>query len=138
MPTQALKEEHRAYVSAARWAVVASSWLYAGGVVLQVFCIGMVLLAGQGAWLETHRLVGHWIGLAAILALVNGLAARLPWPYLALAGGLVVLHGLQYAFIGAAGGSFVRAFHAANAVILFWLAVHLGQRVSGLLRRTVL
>ncbi len=46
MTTQTLKRP--TYVTAARWTFLASSWLYAGGVALQVFCIGMVFLAGQG------------------------------------------------------------------------------------------
>ena len=134
MTTQTLKAKRQGYVGAARWAFVAACWLYAAGVVLQVFCIGMVFLAGQGQYLEVHRAVGHGVGTFAILALLGGLFSKLPRKLLMGAFGLVLLHGLQYAFIGA-GGSFVRAFHAVNAVLLFWLAASLAQQARRVLRQ---
>lgn len=73
----------------------------------------MVFLAGQGAWLELHRALGHSLGFPAIAAPLAGFFGRLPRPLLALSLGLFVLHGLQYAFVES--GSFVRAFHAVNA-----------------------
>lgn len=133
MTSQTLKGERRAYVSLARWVLIASCWLYAGGVVLQVFAVGMVFLSGQGGWLETHRMVGHGLGLVAVAAPLAGFFGRLPRSMLVASFGLFVLHGLQYAFIES--GTFVRAFHAVNAVLLFWLAVYLGQVVLRSLRR---
>ena len=118
----------------ARWSLVAACRLFAGGVAFQVFCVGMVLLAGQGAWLEVHRSAGSALGLLVFLALASAFAARLPRRLLAAAAGLFLLYGLQFAFVGAPGGSFVRAFHAVNAVALFWLATYLGRKVSELAR----
>lgn len=132
MAVQTLKPSRPAYVQAARWAFVALCWLYAAGVAAQLFGVGMVFLAGQGAWLEVHRTVGHLIGFATPLALVSAFVARLPWPLLALTFGLIVLHGLQYTFIES--GGVVRALHALNALVLFGLAAYLGGRVFGLLR----
>ena len=125
MTTQTLSSARRGYVNVARWSLVIAGWLYAVGVVLQVFCIGMVFLAGQGQWLEVHRTIGHSVGLPAIVALLSAVVARLPRQLLLAALGLVLLHGLQYAFVGAANGSFLRAFHAVDAVLLFWLATYL-------------
>ncbi len=135
MTTQTLRTERQGYVRVARWSFVTACWLYAVGVTLQVFCIGMVFLAGQGGWLGLHRTVGHSIGFFAILALLSGLFARLPWRLLMGALGLFLLHGLQYAFLEASGGSFVRAFHAVDAVLLFWLAMSLAQQARRVLGR---
>lgn len=92
----------------------------------------MVLLVGQGGWLEVHRAIGHALGLFAIVTPLVGLLGRLPRSLLVAAFGLFVLHGLQYAFIESS--SFVRALHAVNAVTLFWLATFLAQRTLKLPR----
>ena len=134
MTTQRVSSGRRGFVSAARWLLVAVCWLYAVGVAAQVFAVGMVFLAGQGGWLEVHRTTGHALGLFAIAAPLAGLFGRVPRPLLAASFGLFVLHGLQYALIES--GTFVRAFHAVNAVLLFWLAVSLGHRALGPIRRS--
>lgn len=134
MTTRTVSSGRRSFTGAARWLFVAVCWLYAAGVAAQVYAIGMVFLAGQGGWLEVHRTTGHALGLFAIVAPLAGLLGRLPRPLLAAAFGLFVLHGLQYAFVES--GGLVRAFHAVNAVLLFWLAASLGQRVLALIRRS--
>jgi len=62
---------------------------------------------------------------------------RLPGRLLALTGLLFLLFGMQYVFIETAadmGVLFLRAFHAVNALALFWLANHLTGRAWRLLR----
>lgn len=137
MTIRTLSSVRRGYVSVILWLFVIACWFYAVGVVSQVFFIGMVFLVGQGQWLETHRAIGHSIGLLAILASLSALVARLPWSLLIAALALVLLHGLQYAFIEATGSSFLRAFHAVGAVLLFWLAAYLGQGGVEFLKRRV-
>lgn len=108
MTTKTFSLGRRSFTGAARWLFVAVCWLYAAGVAAQVFAIGMVLLAGQGTWLELHRALGHGLGLLAIAAPLAGLFGRVQRLLLVGSLGLFVLHGLQYAFIES--GSFVRAF----------------------------
>lgn len=125
MTTQTVNSGRQGFISAARRSLIAVCWLYALGVVVRVFAVGMVFLAGQGGWLEIHRATGHALGLFAIAALLAGLFGRLPRPLLAAAFGLFVLHGLQYAFVESSG--FVQAFHAVNAVVIFWLTTSLAS-----------
>ena len=132
MTTQTVSSGRRGIISAARWLLISVCWLYAAGVVVQVFAIGMVFLAGQGGWLEVHRATGHALGLFALAAPLAGLFGRVPRPLLVASFGLFVLHGLQYAFVES--GSFVRALHAVNAMLLFWLTTSLAQRTLKVLR----
>jgi hypothetical protein len=113
--------------SYARWTFVALAWLCVAGVVLQLFSIGMVFLAGQGLWLEHHRLIGQLTGIAVLLLPVVALAGRMGRPLLVASIALSVLFVLQYAFIEAAGGSILRALHAVNALAIFWLATTAAQ-----------
>ncbi len=109
-------------ISVANWIYIVLAWLYSSALVLQLFAIGMVFLAGQGEWLAYHRTIGHSIGLLALALPLAALIGRLPRRVLLAALGLLVLYGLQFIFIRTGGGSMVRALHAVNAIALFWLA----------------
>lgn len=120
----------------ARGAFAVLAGLYAAGVAAQVFAVGMVLLGGQGLWLEHHRTLGHALGALVVALPVVGLLGRLPRAALLGAALLFVLHGLQYTFVYSGEAAFVRALHALNALALFWLARSLARpaRWGGLLR----
>lgn len=111
----------------ARRAFSVLAGLYALGVAAQVFAVGMVLLGGQGLWLEHHRTLGHALGVLVIALPVTGLVGRLPRFALLGAALLFVLHGLQYTFVYSGEAAFVRALHALNALALFWLASTLAR-----------
>ncbi len=114
----------------ARWLYLVLAWLCILCVVGQLFSIGMVFLAGQGNWLETHRTIGHIVGYFAlglpIVSAIGRISKRTFWAGLAL----VLLIGLQYFFAGAEGGSMLRALHAVNALLIFWIATSAAQWVQ--------
>ena len=79
--------------------------------------------------------MGHGVGTFAILALLGGLFAKLPRKL--LMGGFPAWSCCTACStpLSGAGGSFVRAFHAVNAVLLFWLAASLAQQARQVLRQ---
>ena len=69
--------------------------------------------------------------------LVGGLLARLPRRTLALVGGLVLLsvaHDVLVYVPRETEAGFQRALHPVNALLLFWIAVHLVRCTPALLR----
>lgn len=130
MATPAPEPKTQAYSAVARKVTTALCYLFAVGVALQVFTIGMVFLGGQVRYLEVHRTVGMWLGVVAILTIVGSLVARTSWRVALSAFVLLTLYVLQYTLIDARNGPFVRAFHAVNALLLFWLALDLGRQLT--------
>jgi hypothetical protein len=116
-------------VRGARLAYAALAWLFVGGVVLQVFLAGMALLVDPLRIAE-HRTFGHLVLLIPYGLLAAGLVARFPRRLFGLTALLMVLSLMHTSFVhvpadGDAG--FVRAFHAVNALLLFWLGTHLAR-----------
>lgn len=110
--------------------------LFAACVVLQVFFAGAGVFVAPNYW-GTHRAFGQAIQWLTLLLLAVGFVGRLPrglqWLNLALVG-LFVLQYLSLLVLPRLGIPAVRALHAANALALFWLAVHLWQRSWALIR----
>lgn len=111
--------------NSARYGVVALSWLFAAGVVGQVFLAGLSLFDSALRW-DDHRAFGSVIGIVPILLLVCAVVGRLPLRLIGGAALLFWLYGLQFAFAHAANG-YVAALHPVNAIALFSLAVMLGR-----------
>ena len=127
---------HTPLTQIARWFYLITTWLFAAGVTAQVFAIGMVLLGGQGQWLEHHQTLGLAMSLLPLLTLLSTPFAKLPRTLVLGAGALFLLYIAQYLLVVVpAPTSAVRAFHAVNAPIMFYLAGFLGYRVLTLLRR---
>lgn len=112
-----------------RWLYCLLAWLLAAWVVFQVFAIGMVFMAGQGSWLEIHELTGYSFGLPLIALIIVSFIARLSWRVRIATMVIFVLYGLQYTFVGG-GPTFLRAFHAVNALAIFFTATTLAQHVG--------
>src|SRR5262245_36031650 len=110
---------------AARWGYLGLAWVFVACVLVQVFLAGMLVFVNREEWQEVHVQTGHIFGLIPYLLLILALVARMPRGMLGLTLLLVVLYGLQYAFINLAGplGTLViEAFHPVNALLIFWLA----------------
>jgi hypothetical protein len=111
------------------------AWLFAAGVVFQVFLAGLAVLV-EPARLADHQAFGHLVLLIPYVMLAVGLVARLPGRTLALTGGLVVLAVAHDAFVYIpveTEAEFLRALHAVNALVLFWIAVLLARGATGML-----
>jgi hypothetical protein len=126
METMSAQPTSRTY-AVAHWIFVALAWLFVAGVVIQLFSIGMIFLAGQGVWLEHHRIIGHSVGLFVLALPIVALVGRMSRRVLLASLALLILYILQYAFAAAAGGSILRAFHAVNALAIFWTATSAAQ-----------
>lgn len=125
-----------AFAAPARWVYLACVALFAAGVVVQVTFAGLAVLVNPSYW-PMHFISGHSVGLFTIGAALTALVGRLSARLLILTALLFLLFGFQYVFVntlnGVSGGVF-RAFHAVNALALFWLATHLTGRAWQLLR----
>lgn len=124
-------------VQLARYAYLLSIVLFMGGIVLQVFLAGAALLVDPG-YLIQHRSFAHALHLVTYMIPIIGLLARLPWRLFLLSWLPLVLLMLQYVFVHAVPGLGLpmplRALHAVNALVLFWLMLHLAGSAWRLVR----
>lgn len=116
----------------ARWGYLALAWTFAGCVAAQVFLAGMALFVDAARW-RWHTGFIHAFEFVPLLMLPFAFAARLPVALRWLTGALYALIWTQYATAGIGGSA--GAFHPVNALFIFWIAVHLGQRAWGVIRR---
>jgi hypothetical protein len=117
-----------------RWARIGfavSAWLFALGVAVQVFLAGMATFGNPLRWAD-HVTFGQWIGTFTILLVIFAVLGRLGWMAIALSVAVLLLYGMQFSLANI-DSSTVGALHAVNALALFWLSTHLGQRVLPLL-----
>lgn len=97
--------------------------LFIAMLALQVFFSGLGVLVSPGyfAW---HMQLGHFFSLPIFGLFILSILGRSGWRSVGLSVALFFLYGLQYAFVEGTEGP-IRAFHALNALALFWLAVQL-------------
>lgn len=117
----------------ARWSrvgFVASAWLYAASVLVQVFLAGLSVFGNPTRWPD-HVQFGQMIGTFTLLMLVFAVLGRLPWLIVGLSFAEFMLYGMQFPFAMSSIGG-LAALHAVNALIMFWLAVTLAQRAQPL------
>ena len=106
-----------------RWALSAA--VFVGCVATQVFFAGMATFVDSARW-AWHTSFVHSFEFLPILMLAVAFPARLPLGLRWLTAALYGLIWVQYATanIGGVPG----AFHPVNALLMAWLAVHVGQR----------
>ena len=117
-----------------RWArrgYLALAWVFAGCVAAQVFFAGMATFVDAASW-RWHTTFVHAFELLPLLMLPIAFLARAPRAMRWLTGALFALIWLQY--LTANIGGIAAALHPVNALIIFWVAVHLGQRAWRVLR----
>lgn len=92
-------------------------------IALQVFFAGLGVLVSPSyfAW---HVQLGHLLSLPIFALFIVGLLSFIGWRGVLTPVLLFVLYGLQYAFLEGLTGP-LRALHAVNALLLFWLATQL-------------
>lgn len=116
-----------------RWArigFVIAAMLFAIGIVVQVFLAGMSVFDPPGRWAD-HVSIGQQIGTLPILLVIFAIAGRLSKLTIGMSVAIFFLYGLQFAFANADAGA-VAAFHAVNALALFWLTVQVAQQARPL------
>lgn len=110
----------------ARWAHLASAWLFAAGVLLQGYLAGSALsqLGGSGDF-GTHIEVGYTLmGILAIAVLLLALVGRFSRAQVGWSGLLFVLYVVQTTLPSArAGTPAIAALHPANAMLMLVIAV---------------
>jgi hypothetical protein len=99
------------------------AWLFAACVAIQVFFAGLAIFAGPNWW-TSHTTFVHLIELLPLLMLVAAFVGKLPPRLRWLSLAAFVMIGLQYATI-ALGVPELTALHPVNALLIFWLAIHL-------------
>jgi hypothetical protein len=115
-----------------RMATIATAWLFAASVVIQIFLAGAIFFESADR-IADHRTVGEMIGTFTILAVVFAVVGRLPLPLIAMSVGLFFGYGFQWMFAAMDNG-WVASLHAVNALVLFWLSVELAKRTMALSR----
>lgn len=108
----------------ARIALAALCWLFAAGVLAQVYLAGLAVFGDPLRWPD-HVALGHLLGPLAVAVAIAAPFAGLPRRVLAAAVALPVLFGFQYLFAGIGRGP-VAALHATNALVLFAVALAIG------------
>jgi hypothetical protein len=116
----------------ARWGYLALAWLFAGCVAAQVFLAGLAIFVDAARW-PWHTAFIHTFEFLPLLMLPLAFLARAPAALRWLTGALFALLWLQY--LTANIGGIPAALHPVNALLIFWVAVHLGQRAWRVLRQ---
>lgn len=119
---------------AARYAYVGLAWAFVGGLLLQVFFIGLGLFADSRS-VALHVNFGwilHMIPLLILLAAALSRAGGRHWQWaLALAAVVFVIPILA---LFRADMPFVAALHPVGALVAFWLAVVVARNSLGAVR----
>ena len=118
-----------------RWArrgYLALAWVFVACVAAQVFFAGMATFVDAARW-RWHTSFVHAFELLPLLMLPLAFLARAPAAMRWLTGALFALIWLQY--LTANIGGIAAALHPVNALIIFWVAVYLGQRAWRVLRQ---
>lgn len=118
-------------VAGSRWALTILAALFTLGAFAQFFLVGLGMFENGSRW-QDHASLGHVLGLVTyvlwIPAVLGNTGARLIVTSIAL----LVLFGLQYAFIEA-DSAMMNAFHPLNGSILLVLGFWVTLRASRLL-----
>jgi hypothetical protein len=124
-------------VSTLRALYMVLALLFVGAVILQVFFAGATLLV-DARHLIDHRSLGEAIWPLPVLMIALSLIARLRKRFVLLSVLLLVLYVMQYAIIHVFPSlgmpTVFRALHAVNALLLFWIALHLAKSSWRVLR----
>lgn len=120
----------------ARYGYALVAWLFAGGILMQVFLIGLSLLGGQPSW-QTHRGLGHGLAIAPLLMITFAYAGRLRRPIKLLTWLAFVVYVLLADVVIFLRGSIpeVAALHPVLAVLLFGVVAFLAVQAWHLLRQ---
>ena len=118
-----------------RYGYAAAAWLFAAGILTQVFLIGLSLLGGRPSW-QTHIGLGHGLAIAPLFMIVFAYVGRLPRPMRPLTWLALVVYVLLADVVIFLRGSvpLVAALHPVLAVLLFGVVGFLALQAWRLLR----
>ncbi|MBL8165769.1 MAG: hypothetical protein JNJ61_27540 [Anaerolineae bacterium] len=118
-----------------RYAYAVTAWLFAAGILIQVFLIGLTFLGGQPS-LQTHIGLGHGLAVAPLVMIVAAYTGRLPRPMKLFTWIALVVYVLLADVVIFMGGSspIIAALHPVLAVLLFTAIGLLAIRISRLVR----
>lgn len=112
----------------ARLAYRAGAWVLVACLVIQLFLVGLDVFEVVGADSTIHRQFAYLYGWLTPVLVLLGVAAGLPRRRLGLVALLLVLFAAQtYLPTLAERAPLIAAFHAVNALAVFWLALHLAR-----------
>jgi hypothetical protein len=110
----------------ARIAYQALAWIFVACLVIQIFLVGLDLFEVIGSEAGVHRSFAYTYGWLAPILVLLAVAGRLPRHRLWLTMLLLVLFAVQtYLPTLKDQAPWLAAFHAVNALLIFWLAVRL-------------
>lgn len=103
------------------------AWLFAAGVVTQVFLAGLALFDTALRW-QDHRDFGMMIGIVLLPLVLLVLAGRLPRQVIGMTVVLMIVYGVQIALPGI-DAPYIAAIHPLVGFTLLGLPVQLGARI---------
>ena len=117
---------------------VVFAWLFVLGILVQVFLAGLNIFAPSSSitW-NLHINFAHLIEYLPLLMIICALLGRFPrtiWLWSLL---LLAQFALQYVFIEVPPRInllVLSAFHPVNALVMFWVSIHVAWRASKLLK----
>lgn len=111
---------------------MALAWLFAAGVVVQIFLAGLSLFDNASRWAD-HKSFGMMIGIFPILLLIVVLIGRLPRQIIGMSAILLVLYLIQITLPRAEG--YIAALHPLLAFAVLGLPFQLGARLLAYTRQ---
>ena len=113
-------------VELARIAYQVLAWIFVACLMVQIFLVGLDVFEVIGSEAGLHRPFAYTYGWLAPILVLLAVAGRLPRNRLWLTMLLVVLFAVQtYLPTLKDQAPWIAAFHAVNALLLIWLALHL-------------
>jgi hypothetical protein len=118
-------------VGTMRLVYAAAAWLFVGAVVVQVFLAGLGLFAGAKNF-DLHAFFGFTVvHLISLLLVILGALGRVGRRNMWLGVLLFVLIGVQVSLPGLRTDlPLVAAIHPVNALLIFWLGLHIALRAG--------
>ena len=121
----------------ARIVYLITAWLFIIGVTVQVFLVGMVVVAGRMGW-SNHVDLGHSLGLPLVIMLVTAYIGRLPGSIKRLTWLLLLVYILQadvFIFMRDSAPA-ISALHPVMALLDFALGLTLAIKAWSLVKQT--
>ena len=121
----------------ARIVYLITAWLFIIGVTVQVFLVGMVVVAGRMGW-SNHVDLGHSLGLPLVIMLVTAYIGRLPGSIKRLTWLLLLVYILQadvFIFMRDSAPT-ISALHPVMALLDFALGLTLAIKAWSLVKQT--
>lgn len=119
-----------------RYIYTGAAWLFVAGVLLQVFLVGMVVVARQMSW-NNHISLGHMLAGPLLLMLVTMFLGRLPRRVKLLTWALFAVYVIQADVIifMRLQAPVISAFHPVLALVDFALGYALARQAVSLARQ---